>query len=461
MKPNVARITSAFTEELKCAICLELFQDPVLVQCGHSFCRICIDRVCGGKVCGSCPVCRVEFLRGRHTAIMALASLVERVKHQPVPSTAQQCEDHQEELTLYCKECESPACIICQDALKHSGHCFLPVQDAASMYKNRLTASLDQVNSRLKRFQEKQKDQAKAIRYIKWETLDAKSSISSLFERLHQTLKAQEMEMVKEVLAQEEKARREASERLTRQREDCQLILNTLLQEQDPLDFLQDIHSRLKKISTLIAPVVSIDRHQRTSSGPVEYTIWKQLKCAIGPTPCRLTLDPETAHSALVLSEDRTSVQCSSVDRRLPPHPKRFLKSLAVLGSEGFTSGRHYWEVDVGKASAWVLGVAEESISRQGNVELIPWNGVWAIQRKGGDTYEALERKPRTLSLTSMPQRIGVYVDTKEKQISFYNADDMCHMHTFHFFRSVELFPYFCHCANTSKEKPAILTICY
>uniref|UniRef100_A0AAQ4Q6J0 B30.2/SPRY domain-containing protein n=1 Tax=Gasterosteus aculeatus aculeatus TaxID=481459 RepID=A0AAQ4Q6J0_GASAC len=60
-----------------------------------------------------------------------------------------------------------------------------------------------------------------------------------------------------------------------------------------------------------------------------------------------VTLDPDTVHPHLVLSADRKRVHHSDVRKTLPDNPKRFTKCVNVLGKQGFSSKRFYFEVQV------------------------------------------------------------------------------------------------------------------
>nr|XP_014339559.1 PREDICTED: zinc-binding protein A33-like [Latimeria chalumnae] len=85
-----------------------------------------------------------------------------------------------------------------------------------------------------------------------------------------------------------------------------------------------------------------------------------------------VTLDPNTAHPKLTLSEDLMAVTVGSTRRDdLPDNLERVDKCVSVLGSEGFTSGRHSWVVDVGNKTKWSLGDARESINRKGKINLM------------------------------------------------------------------------------------------
>ncbi|XP_069505977.1 zinc-binding protein A33-like [Ambystoma mexicanum] len=467
-KPRNSDAHGDFAEELTCSVCLELFEEPVLLPCGHCFCQTCIVGTTKHKLIGSCPICSTKFIQGTCPPSKTLTNLVARVKRDIVlPSINDHCKDHQEKLKLFCVDDGVLVCVICRDAPKHSSHRFLPVQDALSFYKDQLQATLKPLALTLKKSHDLEKEQEKTMRLHMRDSFDARSSITSVFEKLCQTLKVQKKETLVKMFTERIVAQKEMEERLAKLKEDWWMVHKTLdaaqsrLKEADPFEFLKGIKSCLDQCTEqhtrcIPVPGISENLYQQTSRGPIEYTIWREFRSAISPVFSRLTLDPETAHNNLVVSEDRTSVCYSSTPLSKPAHPKRFMKVLAVLGSEGFNSGRQYWVVDVQKSSAWIIGVAEETTGWNDHLPIIPENGLLALQLKGGDTYEALENPSRVLSVASKPHMIGVYLDSEQALLSFYNDDDMCLLHSFRFSTSAIRFPYFNPCAEGS---PGSLTI--
>ncbi|XP_078271832.1 uncharacterized protein LOC144602578 [Rhinoraja longicauda] len=143
-----------------------------------------------------------------------------------------------------------------------------------------------------------------------------------------------------------------------------------------------------------------------------------------------VTLDAETAHAQLEVSEDRKRVRRTGTERSLPDTGKRFTDWPCVLGSEGFTSGRHYWEVEVGGCRYWGLGVAAESVEREGEVTKTPETGVWSIERLD-DEFHARTSPPSPLPARPIPGRVGVYLSYQSGAVSFYDAATKSHLHTF------------------------------
>lgn len=157
-----------------------------------------------------------------------------------------------------------------------------------------------------------------------------------------------------------------------------------------------------------------------------------------------ITLDPDTAHPKLVLSENKKQVFHGDVALSLPDNPKRFYPGISVLGREGFSSGRFYFEVQVKGKTEWDVGVGLESVNRKGGSVLNPERGYWTLGMRQDKRYWALTSTPVHVPLVEKPQRVGVYVDLEWGQVSFYDADSASHIYSFTGFSFGErLFPYF------------------
>ncbi|ROL45114.1 E3 ubiquitin-protein ligase TRIM39 [Anabarilius grahami] len=139
-----------------------------------------------------------------------------------------------------------------------------------------------------------------------------------------------------------------------------------------------------------------------------------------------VTLDPDTAHPRLILSDDGKQVSHGHIEQDVPKNPKRFDKSSCVLAKEGFSSGRFYYEVQVKGKTRWGLGVARESINRKETITLSPDNGYWTVNE-----YAACDSQLVYLSLRVKPEKVGVFVDYEEGLVSFYNVGSRSHIYSF------------------------------
>uniref|UniRef100_A0A3B4Y2A4 B30.2/SPRY domain-containing protein n=1 Tax=Seriola lalandi dorsalis TaxID=1841481 RepID=A0A3B4Y2A4_SERLL len=173
-----------------------------------------------------------------------------------------------------------------------------------------------------------------------------------------------------------------------------------------------------------------------------------------------VTLDTDTAHPNLILSDDGKQVHHGDVRKNLPDSPKRFNSCVNVLGKESFSSGRFYFEVQVKGKTAWTVGVAKESIDRKGDITLSPEDGFWTVWLRNGDEYKAIASPSVDLSLKMPPQKVGVFVDYEEGLVSFYDpeAADLLYSFTDCSFTE-KLYPYFSPCTNDKGRNSAPLII--
>ena len=147
-----------------------------------------------------------------------------------------------------------------------------------------------------------------------------------------------------------------------------------------------------------------------------------------------VTLDPDTAHRRLVLSEDRRSARWESAWQDLPDTPERFSDWCCVLGREGFTEGKHCWEVElegeVGGDAWWAVGVARGSVERKGYKRLSPEGGIWAVWYQKGE-FLCLTSPRTPLPQSLLPRRIWVSLDCAQGLVAFIDADRELEIFTF------------------------------
>uniref|UniRef100_A0A8C3PSS3 B30.2/SPRY domain-containing protein n=1 Tax=Calidris pygmaea TaxID=425635 RepID=A0A8C3PSS3_9CHAR len=144
-----------------------------------------------------------------------------------------------------------------------------------------------------------------------------------------------------------------------------------------------------------------------------------------------VSLDADTAHPRLEVSDDGKSVKDTGTIRNVPRNEKRFDSHLYVLAKEGYTSGRHYWEVDVGKRRSWAFGIARESVTRKGTLTLSPKNGLWVMGCTEGREHWVYTEPWTRLSVGGKLPKIGVFLDISAKQLSFYNVHKKAALYTF------------------------------
>ncbi|XP_042306810.1 zinc finger protein RFP-like [Sceloporus undulatus] len=133
--------------EVTCPICLDYFNKPVtIVECGHNFCQDCLTQCWEGfQGYATCPQCRRLFQQKSLMPNRQLANFVGIVKKfriQEVKKQEKACKKHQEPLKLFCRDDETPICVVCDRSKEHHCHMVIPVEEAAQEYKDQICCCL-------------------------------------------------------------------------------------------------------------------------------------------------------------------------------------------------------------------------------------------------------------------------------------------------------------------------------
>ncbi|XP_053234898.1 zinc finger protein RFP-like isoform X1 [Podarcis raffonei] len=435
-------------KEATCSICLEYFRDPVSIPCGHSFCRSCIAQCWKERSTDfSCPQCRVVSLQRNFRPNRELGNVVEIAKRlgsraeQEEPGDGggrQLCPKHREALKLFCSEEEELICCICRESRAHRSHAVFPVEEAAQDYKKEIQSRLQSLK------EEKEKllglklaGENRHQEYLK-QTEAKRQKLMSEFELVHHFLEEQEKllllqlnELEKEIMKHQKEHGGKFSDEI--------VSLSALIDEieekctQPDREFLQDIRSTLgrfdkepfqppEEMPSKVEKRLGELSEKNSVLTDILNNFKDTLPSELGTEWVNITLDTDTANPQIIISEDRKSARWDVTRTDVPHNPKRFKSSCCVLGCEGFTSGRHYWEVNVEDGGIWAVGVARASVRRKIELKLTPEEGIWALQGDFGQ-YQALTTPVTPLSPLCTPRRIRVFLDYERGQVEFLNAD--------------------------------------
>ncbi|XP_061446995.1 uncharacterized protein LOC133367153 isoform X2 [Rhineura floridana] len=145
-----------------------------------------------------------------------------------------------------------------------------------------------------------------------------------------------------------------------------------------------------------------------------------------------VVLDPKTAHPRLEVSEKGKCVRDTGFASKVSDGEERFDSHAFILAAEGFSEGKHYWEVEVGQKEKWDLGVASESAPRKGTITLSPENGYWVMGLDGGKDYLAWTEVWTRLQVTGKLTKIGIFLDIPARSLSFYDVNSRSKLHIYY-----------------------------
>ncbi|XP_032366391.1 zinc finger protein RFP [Etheostoma spectabile] len=440
--------------------------------------------VCTGtklKALKSCLVCLVSYCETHLEPHLTMSGLKRHQLINPVENLeGRMCTEHDKPLELFCKTDQTCVCMLCT-VLDHNKHDVVPLKEEYEGKKAELGKTEAGIQQMIQKTQLKIQEIKQSVE-LSEEAADReiaegvqvftslKESVERGLNELINTIKEKQKTREKQAQAFITELEQELSELMKRSIE-----VEQMLHSEDHLHLLQRAQSLNIQPPPPTKDWTEVSVHPSSYEGTVvkavvqlEETLSKEMKKLLAESELKrvqqyavdVTLDPDTAHPDLILSDDGKQVNDSNVRKNLPDNPERFSKCVNVLGKQSFSSSRFYFEVQVKGKTKWDLGVARESSNRKGNVTLSPQNGYWTICLRNGNEYEALADPPVVLSLKSPPQKVGVFVDYEEGLVSFYDVDAAALIYSFTGCSFTEkLFPFFGPCTNDGGKNSAPLII--
>ncbi|XP_036958287.1 nuclear factor 7, ovary-like [Acanthopagrus latus] len=450
-------MASILEDDLSCPVCQDVYKDPVVLLCSHSFCKHCLQSWWRGKQKKQCPVCKARSLTSDPPRNLALKNLCEsfvlKKDDRPPAGSESLCSLHGEKLKLFCLDHQQPVCVVCRDSKKHNNHRFRPIDEAAQDLKVELQKSLKPLQDKLKHFKQVKGNCDQTAEHIKSQARHAESQIKEQFKKLHQFLQEEEEARISALREEEEQKSQMMKKKTAALSKDVAALSDMVKAAEDELkaddvSFLQNYKAAVKRVQQrplLEDPQLDsgalIDEAKHL--GNLSYNIWNKMKEKVFYTP--VVLDPNSAHPELLLSGDLTGVRRAE-GQIIPQNPERFVYHPSVLGSKGFDSGTHSWDVKVRDSTDWSVGVAAESVKRKGNIK----SKLWRIKFSGGK-YKACSPAKTPVVLSGKKklnepkyQLIRINLDWDEHKLSFTDPDTDTLIHTFTCAFSEKLFPYIC-----------------
>ncbi|XP_056373560.1 E3 ubiquitin-protein ligase TRIM39-like [Hyla sarda] len=494
-------------DELLCSICLSVFKDPVMLRCGHNFCRVCIDRVLDTQDQSglySCPECREEFqerptlMRNLYLHNVAERFLVTHPEQEeisgifctycvdsPVPAVKsclhceaslcdkhlrthnkspehvlsepgtslekRKCSVHKELLKYFCAEDAACICVSCSLFGEHRGHQVEMMDEASEKKKKKLRNVLQKLITKREETEERVRSLEERRRKAQEKSSGEAERVTALFIDMRRRLDDLEKKVLSEISRQEKEEslslsalihqleikKDELSTKMRHIEELCNMADPlTVLQEPDTGDLCdpeegggdEDTGGHDKQLRD----VDDLDVTEISDTFRTLCDVISGIRI-YGEGPADILLDVNTAQNNLLISDDLKTATGTEEKQKRPETAERFQNYPQVMSSRRFSSGRHYWDAEIGRSGRWRVGMCYPSIDRRGDQSCIGYNNKsWGLRRCNNTYLVIHDRKEIQLPHNIPSNRFRICLDYEAGRLSFYElCDPIRHLHTF------------------------------
>ncbi|XP_047448892.1 nuclear factor 7, ovary-like [Mugil cephalus] len=454
----MAERATLFEKYLSCHLCSETFRDPVSLSCNHNFCSSCLQKFWEQAKNKNCPICKRKSLKDFPVVNFTLKELADffagrqksgssETKKGKEKSLMEVCSKHKEEPKLFCENEQRVVCPVCEFTLHHN-HKVVPIEQAVSDLKEQLKSDLKSLEDKRNKYKQVKETYNEVIRHSKKQLLSTERQIRAEFNKLHQFLKEEEESRLAALRDEEEQKEKTVSKKMKRIQKRISSLSDSISAVEEELQKHQvPFLSSYKATQTRARAQCSLSDPQLVSGalidvakhlGNLAFRVWEKMEEKVHFSP--VILDPNTTNPWLYLSDDLTSMRCGDTKQQLPDNPERNTNYTTALGSEGFSSGKHSWEVEVGDHPTWNVGLVKESVDRKEKRFVSPKYGIWCLLHRSGKYSNGAGQ---TVTVKQSLQRIRVQLDYDRGEVSFYNSDGMILIYTHRDTFTEKLFPYF------------------
>ncbi|XP_062420247.1 zinc finger protein RFP-like isoform X2 [Pungitius pungitius] len=419
--------------------------------------------VCTGtkvKALKSCLVCLVSYCETHLEPHLTASRLKRHQLMDPVENLeGRMCTKHLNPLELFCKSDQTCVCMLCT-VLDHKNHDVVPLEEEYEEKKVELKKTESEIQQMIQKRRVKIQEIKQSVDLSEEDAGREKAEGVQVFTDLMKSVRRGLKELLKTIEEKQETTKKQAEAFIRELDQEISELMKRsaeveqLSRSEDHLHLLQSLNIHQPPptkdwTEVSVCPsyegivVKAVSQLKETLSEKMKKVLEAELK-RVQMFAVDVTLDPETAHPYLILSDDGKQVKLGDVWKNLPNNPERFSHCSCVITKQSFSSGRFYFEVQVEGKTEWFLGVIRESVNRKGNISLSPQNGYWIIRLINGNEYTALDDPPVDLSVKSGLQKVGVFVDYEEGVVSFYDLEAAALIYSFTGCSFTEkLFPYF------------------
>uniref|UniRef100_A0A673T3N2 Uncharacterized protein n=2 Tax=Suricata suricatta TaxID=37032 RepID=A0A673T3N2_SURSU len=415
----------ALQDELICSVCMNYYIDPVTIDCGHSFCRPCLY-LCWeeAQTLTSCPECRGISEKSdfkTSIALKRLASLARQARAYHVNSSEEQiCVIHKEEKGLFCESNKSLICGPCSGSPEHVAHDHSLVQWAAEEYREKLLKRMGSLWNMAQEMQYDLSQETNKLQSFEEYVLLRKVMIKAQYQKMHlflweeEQLHLERLEKEAEEIFQQLK---ESEFRMTQQKESLKEMYRELMEmcHKPDLELLQNLGNVLQRTE-----LVQIQKPQPMIPELTTHSITGILDI-LNNFRVDNVLRQESTCCYMSFPEDTGSVMLGVTHPGMSREPER-VASFARWGPQVFTSGKHYWEVDVTCSPNWILGVCKDSLTSDIDISG-PEAAFLLFSLKINNQYTLSTNCPPLIQYVKRPSgQVGVFLDYDNGTVSFYDV---------------------------------------